>query len=505
MNHIPQNDEQKATDLTRKLIERIQEESKIWVGEGRDAWTALSRLGGAALASGDAEIIATQLAAEFPAFRARIKQQGKSLGDFCLKAGLGQHGQYSKELHRMLLPPGKRAQDVGLRRAASKYQRLIRAMASVTNESTSALANRLLAGTTLHPANAAIREDVDRVYLMLQHAVDSVDAEFGLFATFQETARLKAQHAAEDGECRWPQWEASFRTSTAHFLRIELGLIGEDDPDAHAQAIQEKLAKVAQERQAAMDVTRAYWERPVSRLEKEFDSWRVITETGCTAPGCLQDDEFFYVPHSHLGYCPDLDTSTDESAATREIWLPKLREKTLSEYAQYGSDIIDGWNEEKLCPEGQTTSLPHTFGQWHAWIVIYPAPDNSRLMPMFYIPGEEGGAILVPLDPITLKALRRIVWVSPQGEVLSFYERIKSLIGFRPGEQQVLLDSFRRTAPWLKHNPIKKLIRRQAQEREWMEAYYSRAILPARTPAKHAATGAKLPETNPQDDREDDE
>lgn len=460
-----------VTAVAERFLQSIQTESLTWEGEGRDAWAALSRLGGAALKENDAEIIARRLYEAFPAFKAKLKRDGVGLGVFCQQAGLGRAEHYSKELHRMLLPPGKVAQQRGLRRAASKYRKLLKAMSSVTGESTSSLATRLLAGTTLHPANAPIRNEIEQVQLVLQSMVDAVDTEFGLYKTFMETARLKSNYAAEGRDCRWPHYEADFRIDL--FEPTESYVVLEDTYLEDSAATMEKKREAAKkERESATDISRAYWERPVSRRNKDFASWLIADHTGGGPSGCLQNDEFFFVPHCYLGYGEWSPTSED-SIATRHIWMPKLRDSVLTIYSKFGHQVADEWNETDLCPKGQTTSWPESYGdcQWNGWIVIYPTPDNSRLMPMLYVPGEEGGAILVPLDMITLSALRFSYYVSPSGEVETFYERIKNLIGFRPGESKVMLDSFRRTAPWLEHNPIMKLARQQARDQELMRAF----------------------------------
>lgn len=461
------------------FIQRLQEGSRAWESEGRDAWTALRRLGGTALKAEDAEVIARRLHKELPSVKAVLKQKGITLGQFCMKAGLGQEGQYSRELHRMLLPAGKSAREFGLRRSAEKYRKLLSAMAVVTGESTSTLANRLLAGTSLHPVNSIIRNEIENVQLMLQGIVDAVDTEFKLYKTFMETAQLKAEHATDGGTCRWPHYDAAYRTGMfepwdVDFRTLEKSSFSEDEFEKRDRALTLRIDAIAAEKHAAMDTARAYWEQPISGQKKDFMSWFISGNAGSTPSGVLQEDEFFYIPHCHLGYGDSWGESGDFSIATREMRMPKLRETVLDIYAHYGHEPEDNWNDAEKTPYGQTGSKDFCYGQWHSWIVIYPAPDNSRLMPMFYIPGEEGGAILVPLDVISLNALRYYDWVSPDGEITSFYERIKSLIGFRPGESQVIIESFRRTAPWLSYNPIIKISQQKVADQEMMMDFYTK-------------------------------
>lgn len=108
---------------------------------------------------------------------------------------------------------------------------------------------------------------------------------------------------------------------------------------------------------------------------------------------------------------------------------------------------------------------------YHAWLVVYPSPDNTTLMPMLLVPVEECGPILIPLDAIALKALSHAYWVSPDGQTSTFLDRIKSLIGYQPGQPRLILESLRRTAPWLSRNPFMKIKAEKEQNQEYMRRF----------------------------------
>lgn len=71
-------------------------------------------------------------------------------------------------------------------------------------------------------------------------------------------------------------------------------------------------------------------------------------------------------------------------------------------------------------------------------------------MPALYQPGEEGGAYLLPLDLQALAMLRHAVWISPD-TAMPVTTRLRQLLSDPNGP---LLQAFRRTAPWLIHNPV---------------------------------------------------
>lgn len=450
------------------VSELFQAEKNKWEAQGRDAWSRLEQLGSNNLPRGDEVALARKLHEEFPRLKQQLKERGVGLGDLCLSAGLGTDGDYSKELHRMMLPPDKDAAKVRLRRSASKYRSLIAAMAKASGQSSSSLANRLMVGTSLHPATAGVRDEIEMVQAALQATVDTVDEEFGLLRTFLETAELKAKYALEGSKCRWPHYDADYRVGYVSPIGEELsngryGIAFDDDgnvvvnePDEESQQLirEDENAASQAELDLTLDTSRAYWER---KLDEDGGVDQFLQ--GPTPSGCIQDDEFFYVPHAYLGHGEGVWSQIDEklAPAAKDRAIADLRERVLKDFTQYGERPADGWDEQAKKPLGQTSSLPNAGANYHAWLVAYPAPDNTRLMPMLYIAVEECGPALVPLDVVTLSSLRQTYWIGPAGEVATFFERIKNLIGLRPGEPQAILDGLRATAPWLRWNPFMKM------------------------------------------------
>lgn len=432
-----------AKKTTNDLLEKLKEESKSWEADGKDSWTALRKLGSNKLPDGDEIIIARRLFKEVQMLKDRLKCGGTGIGTFALEAGLGSEGDYSKELYRMTLGPSKDPAKVRLRKSASKYRQLIAAIGKHTKESTSSLANRILVGTTLHPAEAKDWDEVEQVQVALQAIVDSVDREFGLYNTFLETAELKVAHAKAGGELRWPHYERQYRAS----------LLDEDGTEYQ------------RELKSATDIRCAYWETP-SNLKRSECLWFPLAN----GSGCLQDNEFFYVPHAYLGFIemanlPDGDE--DPAGLTRE--LEKLKLDAASNSKKYTERPSDDWDKVSLKPIGQT-DLSGGWGQYRSWLVIYPTPDNQRLMPMLYIPYEEGGPYLLPLDASSLNIFRKAYSITPN-EIVSAFDLIKSLIGHIPDTKPIILESFRRTAPWLRYNPFFKILVEKNTDKELLKNF----------------------------------
>lgn len=454
---------EQAEKTASDFINRIQEQTKAWEADGRDAWTALKRLRGTNLADGDEIIIARRLHREIQALKVQLKRNGLGLGKFAIDAGLGTEGEYSKELYRMTLAPDKDPAKVRLRKSAAKYLNLIAAIARQTRESTGSLANRLLLGTSLHPAEAKDWDEVEQVQVALQAIVDRVDRDFRLYATYMETAEIKATHAKSGGKLRWPQHEHEYRA-------IYFAQEGETLMSLIDGVLQPEFVRAVYQREIkdACDARHAYWMQDTGLNRSPYFWWPLANGSGC-----LQDDDYFYVPHVHLGFIEMFNIpDPDENQAVAEQELSPYIISARNEFVEFGEVPCDDWDEAHLRPTGQTTSLGSST-LYHGWIVIYPTPDNLRLMPMLYISHEEGGPYLLPLDAGNLNILRKSYWISSR-EVMSVFDRIKELIGYVPGTQQVIMESFRRTAPWLQHNPILKLNDASIEDRQLLEDYCKR-------------------------------
>lgn len=432
-----------------EFLAHIKEASKLWEREDRGVLSALKKLGGHPLPGDDALIVARNVHTEFPRLKAALKAQSRTLGEFCEAAKLSSGVDYSRELHRLMLAPGADPAVVRPRKSADKYLRLIEAMAKALGVSASALAEQMLRGTTLHRADDGDRSEVEMIQATLQRLVDKVDQEFGLHQTYLETAQAKARHAASGGDCRWPQHSGTYRRDFFSDLA--------DDPES-----------ATQELAVAMDIRRAYWESPITKRFQTFEQFTY----GPTPSGCLQDDSFFYVPHCHLGTGAGLNAPLPVNATPQQIQRTQtaVREQTAYDL-QFGRAPKDEWDDVNECPVGQTSSMPHTAAHYHAWLIIYPSPDHSGVMPMIYMAVEECGPAIVPLDAVALSAMRRMYWVEDDQTISTWLDHIKRLL-LKDGASG-MLGNLRRTAAWLAHNPLLKMERQQSNDMAALQALYT--------------------------------
>ena len=444
---------------------RLREADQARESEGKDALGALRRLGGKKLPAGEEVIIARRLYPAVQVLKQHLRAQKSSIGKFCIDAKIADASQSSKELHRLTLAPGKNPDDVRLRRTADKYYRLIMAISKTTRESASTLADRLLIGTSLHPAkNLWNLSEVEMVQTALQGIVDRIDSEFSIFAKFMEVAELKSRHIANGGKTNWPKADWFLEPD---WIDSEQELADAMNPDfafwqrerLPVQTDPSEMEDVTDERFNELGWTQ---EENDDFLKQESTSPRF--PVNCDS-GVFQDKNFFYIPHTPIGMVdysnlrdPKKDLIGYEKSVDMIIrgWR-KPYEPSMKSSMELSLTISDQWNAETNQPFGQTLDgNDGSVSADYAWIVIYPMPDNARLMPMLYIPQEEGGALLAPLDARNLDIFRDAIWAD-ETRHLSVFDRIKELLGYRPGTSRVIEDGLRRTAPWLDHNPFFKM------------------------------------------------
>lgn len=441
-----------SAKVTVSLLTRVQESNRAREADGRDAWSNLKRLGGQKLPAGDELTIARRLYDEMVVVRKQLSIQKIGIGQFCIRSKISDGSESSKELHRLILPPGKDPERVRPRRSAGKYRSLIEAISKTTKESISTLADRVLRGTSLHPANMEGLSETEMVHAALQGIVNKIDEEFGIHATFMEVAELKARHVTDGGSTHWPLYEPWIFSGACP-----------EDVQNYQRAIED-----------AKDKRFAFWERPDDPVDPFLDDWPWPMAFGS---GAVQNSDFFYVPHAALGFIEYLNLPRRKASPAEYEAAVKFRvEGWHTGDSDDGRTAIrdqwnvkDEWDETEQRPVGQVDTNTAR-GADFAWIVIYPMPDGSRLMPMLYIPHQEGGPYLLPLDTRNLDIFREAIWISDTS-YMTVFDRIKDLLGYRPGSRRVIEDSFRRTAPWLDHNPFFKMRRQQREDLQMLDSF----------------------------------
>ncbi len=438
------DDQAKATlQEQKKLVERMEESRLLGETEGRDAFTNLRRLRGEKLPTGDEVVIARHLYDELPVLKRCLRARGMGIGEFCRFYGITDASETSKELHRLILAPGKNPANVRLRRGAGKYRGLIESISKITKESVSTLADRVLLGTSLHPAKQLGNlSEAEKVQTALQRIVDKIDGEFGLYAKFMEISQLKVSHVTNGGTEYWPMVNYGPEKSGIPMLET---LRMEDLADA---------------------------------TDPRFAFWPSGDDL-CLCNRVLQDSNFFYVPHVPLGIIDVVNLpKRSQSIAAHELAVQETLKYWRMVSHMDGKSLVaheylvkDEWDPQKQCPFGQ---LEHdkgiSCGVNFGWLIIYPTRDGSRLMPMLYISYEEGGPYILPLNTRSLEAFRDGIWLN-ETEHMSAFDRIKELLGYRPNTPRVIEDGFRRTAPWLDHNPFFKMKQQHADDLQMLDTF----------------------------------
>ncbi|MDO8732717.1 MAG: hypothetical protein Q7L55_09140 [Actinomycetota bacterium] len=440
--------EARARDLAQQAIHKAQLAHKWKSASGRDAWSEIHRAaygdgkGGHSrkLTHDEAAVIASRLHSRLVDDQPQLKALGVSKTELCRKA-FGDTD--SKELYRLTLPPGTNSHKRSLRLDADKYIRLIETLAYYLGSSASVIGEPLLAGTRLTPLSRTENEfsELDAIHVALQHIVDDLDREFGLFETYRQTAKLKCKGVVEGDKCCWPLY-------TPYAMdEQELNYEKQDD--------------YSKEYAIATDLNQAFIRRNHFYRTHMYSWFLYGFETGA-----LQNDDFFYVPHAPLGHL--LLWDLPDPKLNRAAYFQAVDEQVFK-LKNANTDSLpipkDEWNPEKKNPFGQTMQrgAPNEFLQDHFWLIAYPHPEGKRLVPTLYQPGGEGGAYLLPLDLEGLEMLADVVWVSPTSHCNAL-QRIQQLLADQDANGQNSIErGMRRTSVWLAENPI---LKKEAERQE---------------------------------------
>ena len=427
------------------FLERMQRRPRDRLADGRSAWGELQRAAhgtsaicGKKLLAADADRMARHLHLLIERVEPALRARGVSMTDLAKRA-FGPESTDSKNLYRLRLPPGEDPARRGIRRNARQFRCLIEALAELSGQNVELLADVVMLGTTLHPATGTTAhfDEMDYVDAALQTLANTVDREFDLFGAFNRTAAAKRACLQAGGSICWPHY------------------------DLEAPRSESDLEAYRAERIQASDPRQAFW--------------RDIAWFGAPTPvhwqpygfenGLVQDCSFFYVPHYPLGHLalwnlpdPREDRARYELALARELALAQDRK-----HGWAGIEPSDDFDVDARRPAGQVVERrpgQRRLGradlardgalQAHFWLVLYPDPNGRRIVPALYAAGEEGGAYLMPLNAETLASLGAAVWIAP-AESMPLGRRLRQLLS---DPADAIGSAWRRSAPWLAHNPL---------------------------------------------------
>ena len=434
--------EKKSWGLTKQFLRKMQLADKLKAASGRDAWSEMHRAAYGdskgshprKLSMDEAIDLASRLHKSLVDFQPRLKDLKVKKSHLC-KEAFG--GIDSKELYRITLPPGAEPGKRGLRVTVEKYLLFIAALSKALGDNPRLIAEPILRGTRFHPLSWTGYEfsELEKIQVALQHIVNKLDGEFGWSETYRLTARLKCKGVTEGDKVCWPLYDLWPSTDT-------------DSSAEGREAYRQEFERAADLNQAFMQRNKFYGTR------RDVD----ISYLNGFETGVLQSDEFFFVPHTPLGHLL--------------LWDLPPRKKDLAAYYQTvdtqvsTSQAINGdshsipkdeWDLAKRMPNGQTSGRGLNQAlQHHFWLLAYPHPDGSSLVPTLYEPGEDGGAYILPLDLEGLEMLADAVWVSPTSHC-SALDRLKQLLLEQDENGQSAIErGLRRTSGWLAENPILK-------------------------------------------------
>lgn len=107
----------------------------------------------------------------------------------------------------------------------------------------------------------------------------------------------------------------------------------------------------------------------------------------------------------------------------------------------------------------------------HAWLVIYPSPDNRSLVPVIYRPYSEAGVHLIHLSHRNFLKLKDFEFITEDGPIISLYDKIKELMRFSTGRFEIE-EAWKATASDVLRNPVL----RAHQEEEQREQAFARDL-----------------------------
>lgn len=451
----PVEDQPDPTRLYEQSMRNVLLARQHKIASGKSAWSELNR---AAFGDGkgvdprkltrhDASVLASNLFAFLNECKPRLKQLGVSKGEVCRRAGLTPSKtrklpEDAKPLSRLTLrpdPTDARKRDIYV--GPEKYVALIDVVTKALGDNVELVADRLLRGTSLHRFSKSPVEwsDLEKVQARLQAIVDDLDRDFDLSTTYRRTAGLKSRWITEGGHMGWPLYDLSLYT------------------DFNGSSSTEEIECYRAECAAAADLNQAYYHRNeyVGRRIQWGGWWLFGFESNA-----LLSDKFFFIPHAPLGHVLMWDLPDRRSDRARY----DVAVKKQVAYKHQLVDPKDDWDEAQGRPIGQTESGIHDRHlQEHFWLLAYPHPASNALVPTLYVPGEEGGAYMLPLDTDALDMLSNAVWVSRTRECNVIDWLKATLIDIGADGLDPIERNLRRTAPWLLHNPI---LRRQSELEE---------------------------------------
>jgi hypothetical protein len=184
-----------------------------------------------------------------------------------------------------------------------------------------------------------------------------------------------------------------------------------------------------------------------------------VDQFGPWAAGVCGNTDLLYFPHICLGevLSPETVNAFDLNARAAKAHLKVVGEyDLLKEFIDEPMPTVT-FNEDNKC---------YIFDEWGAytgdkatWLVMYPSPDMSGLVPALYQPGrgEVGGGYLLPLNPNIIAGFadeKQWWYLKPDSKCKSLYDRIKQLVTIGVSGVPLVEEQWMETAKRFRFNPV---------------------------------------------------
>lgn len=372
------------------------------------------------------------------------------LGEFAGNAGLSKD-HTSRDLHRYMLPPildnisrAKQARD--LRASTEGYILFLEAIQRITKENIAILADRVTWATSLHPRQIKDVEESEKLLSSLQEAINRIDSDFQnqsaqaetLYAVFMQTAKIKIEMRKTGSLLRWPYFDGD-----VPFTDLSPDNFPQHSP--YSMRLEDEI-----------DERYAYWHR-------DYESYESIGRHDY--PSSLSHYETITnLPRIYLGLMVNWEQWGIDDASAKIAYRDKVR-KHIGEIVEIRDENTNlvrlGYRNPENGKLGDSLYKSSFDEDCHAWLVIYPSPDNRSLVPVIYRPNQEGGVELIYLNLRNFVSLKNTEFIS-KNDPISLYERIKQLMGFGSGRFEIE-EAWKTTAPDVLQNPILRAHREKYQ------------------------------------------
>lgn len=372
------------------------------------------------------------------------------LGEFAGNAGLSA-GRTSRDLHRYMLPPTpdnisreKQARD--LRASTEGYILFLEAIQRITKENIAILADRVTWATSLHPRQVKDVEESEKLLSSLQEAINRIDHSFPdlsgqaetLYTVFMQTAKIKVEMRKNGSLLRWPYFDGDvpFADLSPH-----------DFPQysPYSMCLEDEI-----------DERYAYWHH-------DYESHESIGRHDY--PSSLSHyKSITNLPRIYLGLIVNWKQWGIDDATAKTAYREKLHKHVgkIVELRDENTNLVRlVYRNPETGKIGDPLDQSPFDEDCHAWLIIYPSPDNRSLAPVIYRPNQEGGVELIYLNLRNFVSLKNMEFIS-ESDPISLYERIKELIGFGSGRFEIE-EAWKATAPDVLENPILRAHREKCQ------------------------------------------